>query len=532
MSAPRSLRGYQAEAVKAVHDAHREGVLRPAVVLPTGTGKSTVIGRIAVDRHAGTGKRVVLLAHRSELIDQLVDNVAAVAGHSRLTGVVQADRNDVTAPIVAATVQTASKAERLAQFRDVGTVIVDEAHHAVSDTYLRVLGGLGAYEGTPAVGFTATMSRGDDKVLGQVWDDIVYRKSTAWAIGEGYLVQPVGKSVVIQDMDLSSVSRSGGDFTDSGLGAVIGAHSESIVTAWTTHADGRQTIAFTPTVDSAVDLLDAFRAAGVPADIVVGTTGRQERAEVYERFRNGDSRVIVSVSVLTEGFDMPSTECVLMARPTSMAHVYVQAVGRGLRPSPGKTDCLVLDVVGVSRNFPLTTIADLGTDARPEYVTPDGEELDEEDLEEAGVLPPKPLRHVEELEDVDLFRLADTVWLHTRGGVRFIPAGEEYVFLWPTGDEGYMPGRIRYKRPFTMAVPMADAPVDIDTAAALAETYALDADPMLASRTASWRTRRQRASDAQVAYAQRLGIPNPQAFTKAALSDAITTVSASRLIDR
>ena len=533
MSEPRVLRSYQTDAVAAVHDAHRSGTLRPAVVMPTGTGKSSVIGKLAVDHYRDTGRRTVLLAHRGELIDQLVENVAAVSGTTTLTGVVQADRNEVHAPIISATVQTLSRPHRLGQVDNVGLVIVDEAHRAVADTYLQVLGGLGCFTTTPAVGFTATLSRGDDKVLGSVWNEVVFQRTTRWAIDEGYLVPPVGKSVVLDGMDLSSVSRSGGDFQDGALGDVIGAHSESIVTAWRTHGQGRATLAFTPSVSSAEELDAAFRAAGVRSAVVVGETPRAAREEIYDRFRRRDLDVIVSVAVLTEGFDMPHTECVLMARPTSLAHIYVQAVGRGLRPSPGKTDCLVLDVVGVSRRFPLTTISDLGTDARTAYVRADSEdEVDESELVEGGVLPPPRLRHVEELEDVDLFRLSETVWLHTNGGVRFVPAGEEVVFLWPMGDETYLPGRTRSKRPFTAATPMSDHPLDLDTAAALAEAYALEADPTLARRTATWRSRRQPPTPAQVKFAERMGVPNPEMFTKAALSDAITTSMASAVIDR
>lgn len=534
----RELRPYQHEAVREVELAHRTGIVRPAVVLPTGAGKSTVAAALAY-RTVERGERVVMMAHRGELLTQLADSYAAVSGQSDRTGIVQANVNEVDRPVIVATVQTLHKDERLRSVRDapggrIGLVIVDEAHRAAADTYLRVLGGLGCFERTPALGLTATLSRGDDRQLGEVWEEVRYRKSIRWAIDEGYLVEPHGKSVVIEEMDLSGVKRSGGDFQDGDLGELIGAHADAIATAWKTHAPDRQTMVFVPSVDSAYEVNDALRAKGANAAVVVGHTPRDEREAIYQAFRDGHLNVMVSVAVLTEGFDMPSVNCVMMARPTGLHHVYVQAAGRGLRPSPttGKTDCLILDVVGVSRRFPLTTLEDLGTGAGPNVkVTPEGDLLDEEELEAEGVLPPKPLRNEVELDDVDLFRLSPTMWLHTHRGTRFIPLREHVVFLWNVGPELYVPGVIRSKAPWTAAVKLADA-LPLEEAKMLAETLTMDYDRSMASKGSSWRRDGMRPSAGQIRYAARMGVPNPETFTRGALSNAMEVLLASKLLDR
>lgn len=539
----RELRPYQVEAVEAVQYAHRSHTAqRAAVVLPTGAGKSSVIGRLALDNVRRTGTRTLMLAHRGELLDQMADSVRVVAGDRRdefAVGIVQAGRNEVDRPIVAGTVQTVFRDHRLSQLENVGLVLIDECHRSSADSYQAVLAGLGCFVpgGTPAAGFTATLSRGDDRRLGDTWDEVVYRKTIRWAIDAGYLVEPHGKTVVVPGLDLDSIKRQGGDIAEGELGEVIGAHAADIAKVWALHAAERRTMVFVPTVESAYQVaFELFEAGAVP-EVVVGATPRIERDSIYERFRGGEVNVLVSVAVLTEGFDMPSVDCVLMARPTTMHHVYVQAVGRGLRPSPGKTDCLVLDVTGVSRRFALTTLVDLGLDSAVEHVNVEGETIEDEELaeDEGGELPPAPLREVEDLVDVDLFGASPLRWRRTSAGTLFVRVdNDRAAFLWHVGAELYRPGVIRTRRPYTVAEPLGGIveAVEVDVAKAAVESFIRrEGDPVVSEANRGWLRKTHGPTENQIRLARNAGIANPEVFTRGALADAIDVAVVSHLID-
>ena len=531
----RALRDYQVEAVDAVTTAHATGTLRPAVVLPTGTGKSTVIARLALETMR-RGQRAVLMAHRGELMDQLRDSVHAVAGESGLVGIVQADRDEVDKPILAAMVQTIRQAHRLERLENVGLVVVDEAHRAAADSYQTVLAGLGCFSHTPAAGFTATLSRGDDRNLADTWEEVVFSRSIRWAIDAGHLVEPRGKAIVLEDLDLDTVKRTGGDFQDGDLGELIGAHAAAIAETWRNHAADRKTMVFVPSVESAYEVAAALEDAGATPAVVVGTTPRHERDVIYAAFRDGELNVLVSVAVLTEGFDEPSVDCVLMARPTGLHHIYIQAAGRGLRPSPttGKTDCLILDVVGVSHRFPLTTLEDLDPDVEYTRAKPNGDEIVEEE-EPIGDGPgeDKAVRHRVDLVDVDLFRVdEDYRWLRTHRGTRFRPYDGKVAFVWPAGEDVdgeplYVPGVIRAVKPYAPAKALSDVPLRLEDAKAAVATIA-----EFEYWRALSRPRGGRPSQALLNRARRLGIPRPERFTAPALSDATNIVVASALLDR
>lgn len=540
MHTPIALRPYQVEAADAVFKSIGEGVTRPAVVLPTGTGKTTVMAEVAARFVRESGKRVVALAHTTEIVDQIAERIDRHMGRGN-AGVVQAGRNGVGANVVAAMVQTARSESRLAQLTDVGMVIVDECHHAAANSYQTIMGGLGCFGSVPAVGFTATLSRGDDRNLADTWQAVAYTKSIKWAIREGYLCPVRGKAVVLDDLDLSGVKTRAGDYNDAELGEVIGAQAEAIAEAWKTHASDRKTMVFVPNVESAHEVAEALEAKGAKAVVVIGTTPRAERERTYKLFRRGEYDTLVSVSVLTEGFDMPSVDCVLMARPTKLAHVYVQAAGRGLRPADGKTDCLILDVVGVSRMHALVTLASLDPEASYTKTKANGDDLDPEveeqmEDEERGAR----LRGVEELVDVDLFAMSDRLWLRTHKGVRFVPAGNDAVFLWPNGDDDFYVGIITVRGARSggfMAeggglVPMANAHTfTLEVARDLAESLALDHGATLANKAASWRTKTAKPSEAQVRFAKGLGIKDADLFTKPRLSDEISIALTSRRLD-
>lgn len=544
----RELRSYQREAVDAITGAWSDGMLRPAIVMPTGTGKTDVIAKIATDA-AGAGRRVLALAHRSELLDQITQRCLMHAPSIPI-GRVQAERNQTRRPITVAMAPTLASEKRRAQLARPDLVICDEAHHAASPSQMAILSWAGSFDHTPTMGVTATMTRGDRKGLGDVWQDVVYKRSIKWAIDSGWLVEPRGRAVVTDHMDLAAAKVSRGDYQDGELGEMVAQDVDQIVKAWREHASDRITVAFTPNVDSAQQLAEEFRAAGVPTGEVYGSTLHFERAVTYADLAAGRIRVLVSVMVTTEGWDCPPVSCILMARPTRLPGLYQQIVGRGLRPAPDKHDCLVLDVVGASRRQKLVTLIDLHETAEYDDSAlptepcevcggaPRGQRLTEEAPFQCtcgegngAVTGPVRLLGPAQYDDIDLFASSELNWLFSRGGLRFLPAGDRMAVLWPE-SEGYLAGHCVTKGWPRDGQWLADGAVlPLGQARELAEAWALAHDPTVASRSAGWRTRGGRASDAQITFAQRLGIQGVETMNKARVSDEISIALASRVLD-
>ncbi|WP_051663491.1 DEAD/DEAH box helicase [Alicyclobacillus macrosporangiidus] len=369
------LRDYQQAAVKAVHEY---GKPRPVLVAATGAGKTVIASKIAVDRlQRGP---VLFLAHRDELLDQTLEKFAAVfdsfgeAGRRVTVGRIQAEADDVAADFAVASVQTISQPVRLSRWMaahdTTPTLITDECHHARAASYMRVYEALGflgdgVREGTLHLGLTATPYRADGAGLRKVFDGVAYAIGVTRLIEEGYLVPP--KAMQLAIVEGLEEARSGGDWTDTELSGLVNTPSvnERIVEAWKEHVQDRLTIAFCVSVEHAEALAVAFEAAGVKAATVTGAMPKDERRATLDAFSRGEVRVVCNYGVLTEGFDRPEVSCLIMARPTTSHGLYTQMVGRGLRLAPhvGKTDCLVLDVVGVTELHRLMTVDRLLTGA-------------------------------------------------------------------------------------------------------------------------------------------------------------------------
>ena len=372
-----SLRKYQRRALDALAAADAEGVRRPLVVHPTGTGKTVTFSHFIAERDA-LGRAVVFV-HRDELAQQTVEKLGMIAPELE-TGIVKAELDEVDARVVIASVQTLARERRLAALVEVGrrsafaTIVVDEAHHAPAPTWSRALTALGAFNpyGPLTAGFTATPER-DRKSLG-VWEKVVDYMSIREAIygdrqrGEegGYLVPILPAQTVQTDLDLDRVRKTGGDYNDGDLGEELEASGaiEQIADAYLEHAKDRKGVAFTPTVKTAEMLAAALRKRGISAEHVHGGQSTEDRRAVLARLKTGQTQVVCNCAVLTEGFDEPSISCVVVARPTKFHGLYVQMVGRGTRLYPGKQNLLVLDVVGASTRHELVTLVDL--DVLPE----------------------------------------------------------------------------------------------------------------------------------------------------------------------
>lgn len=373
-----TLRPYQKEAIKAVVDARNQGVKRMVVCLPTGAGKTVIFSRLA----SLAKKHVIVLAHREELLTQAKTKIEnTLADQNVLVDIEQGQhyaRDD--AKIVVCSIRSL-RSERLAKLRegrDIGLVIYDECHHAPAEDNRRVLRELGCFDrdwqGT-LLGFTATTRRGDRIGLGEVFEEIVYTRTIAQMIQDGYLVGLRGYRVATE-ADLRRVGGSGEDFNVDELAEAVDIQERNALVARAIQelARDRRTIAFCVTVAHAKNLSRALNKIGVPAGVIHGEMKSEQRAFVLKNFREGNFQALTNVAVLTEGFDDPEVSCIAMARPTRSSSLYTQCVGRGTRLFPGKEDCLVLDFVDVS-DVSLTTLPTL-------FGLPQDMQLAGEDVEE------------------------------------------------------------------------------------------------------------------------------------------------------
>ncbi|MCL2723648.1 MAG: DEAD/DEAH box helicase [Polyangiaceae bacterium] len=361
MSTSPTLRPYQHEAIEAVLSARRRGVRRMVVCLPTGAGKTVIFSHLAKIAR----RPVLVLAHREELLSQAREKIERAMEGAKVVAIERAEeRASPDAKVLVCSIRSLHE-ERLARIlrgRDVGLIVYDECHHAAASDNLRVLHRLGVFEkdftGT-LLGFTATTERGDGKGLDEVFDEIVYARTLPRMVEDGYLSGLRGFRIATA-ADLRGLSPGGADFREDELAQAIDIEERNALVARSIQelARDRRTIAFCVTVNHARHLAHALNALGVPAGIVHGAMKSDARRQALADFRQGRTRVLTNVAVLTEGFDDPGVSCIAMARPTRSAGLYAQCVGRGTRLSPEKKDCLILDFVD-SSSLSLCTLPSL-----------------------------------------------------------------------------------------------------------------------------------------------------------------------------
>lgn len=541
------LRDYQADAIMAIRRAWSDGTRRPAVVLPTGAGKTVVFAHLAAQMRE-RGVKTLILAHRDELIEQAASKVRAVAPDLRV-GIVKGSRREIRGrDVVVASVQSLARQSRRDEVAAAGLrlVVVDEAHHAVANTYVAVLRDLGCFVDDPlagayAVGVTATMGRADRVALGQVWQDVVYRREIVEMIREGHLVNVRGVRVRVDGLDLAAVKRRHGDFADAALAEAM--HDSlapaAIARAYVEHAKDRPGVLFAPGVAMAYEMAETLRAEGVEAAGIDGSMALPERRAVLRRYAAGDVQVICNAMVLTEGWDAPWCSAAVIARPTSSAALYVQMAGRVLRPHPGKRDALIIDVVGVTGRHRLASLADLGGADRVEALDDELAQYEpDEEIDLLGLLdadgatagaPSEPGADgplVSEI--VNLFGASRQAWLRTPRGVWFLQVGDDLVFLAP--DPGGTPGRYAVARCPLRAQGggWLHRDLDLDMAMSWGEQVAAEATT-LTRRAAGWRKREPSAG--QLAMAAQLDVPISAAATRGEVSDAISAALAAARLD-
>ena len=358
---PQALRDYQREAVDAVKAAWSMGEPAPLVAVATGGGKTTIIAQTLVETVDPLYQRALVIAHTEEIIQQINDRVANQFGgqldeHFGVNaapgiGIVMADNDAADARIVVATRQSLHP-KRLAKLLTYGVIdvlVIDEAHHAfIDNTYGDILKALrAANPDLKVVGVTATPARGNEQALGSVFSSIAYEWLIPDGISTGYLV-PVTRIKVKTSVNAEKVRTARGDYAQGQLVSVLEAASWLDLCAQAFHehiarAD-RLCLSFLPSVEMSRQFAERLKADGIAAAHLDGDTPKDERRKLLSAYKRGDLRVVSNMSVLTEGFDAPETGAIFLARPTKSQTLFTQIVGRGLRPFPGKHDCLLVDM--------------------------------------------------------------------------------------------------------------------------------------------------------------------------------------------
>lgn len=549
---------YQEQALQAEADARRDhpDETRLLIQMATGLGKTVTFAEDA-RRFVGSweteGQRFLILVHTDELAEQTEATVRLVAGDRWTVGVVKAGRDEVAADIIVASVQTLANPERRARIRDVGKIVVDEAHLSIAPTYQEILRHYGGmpqlpdemtetawWDGppVPVTGYTATPRRGDGQSLGAVWQNLVFSRSTSWAVRHGFLANPRGYAVTVPEIGISTTDAA----ADQAI--VDSIAPEKMVAAWLEHAAGRPTVLFAPLVRSAQEFAHAFRVAGISAATVWGEMPKEERRRRVADYKAGRITVLCNAMALIAGFDAPKTSCVAWCRPVGNQTAYVQGMGRGMRIDRtsdvpwAEQDAVLLVLAG--EGPPMNVLADLSD--RP-LEPGDGRTLlemeDEYDLSR-DLLPDAPNAYagrVDVTEFDPLLARSEKVWIRTRGGALAVPCGkDDYVSILPDRD-GYAVALVGAGRGSRIH---RNVP-DIDLAMVLGEDQATerggDFGRLIADKTRPWR--KGVPSLAVQQEAVRLGLKADLRAVMASrssgkagrLADLINREKASRLID-
>lgn len=332
------LRPYQETARQKVQEEWKNGKKRTLLVLPTGTGKTIVFSKIIEDR-VRKGERVLVIAHRGELLEQASDKLYKSTGLKTATEKAEQTSLGSFYRVVVGSVQTMQREKRLNQFPPeyFDTIVIDEAHHAISDGYQRVLH---HFEDANVLGVTATPDRGDMRNLGSYFESLAYEYGLAEAIKSGYL-SPIKALTIPLKLDLSNVKQQAGDFSTKDLGTALDPYLEQIAEEMKKQCFNRKTVVFLPLVKTSQKFRDILNKHGFKAAEVNGESA--DREQILKDYEEGKYNVLCNSMLLTEGWDCPSVDCVIVLRPTKVRALYSQMVGRGTRLAPGKKELLLLD---------------------------------------------------------------------------------------------------------------------------------------------------------------------------------------------
>lgn len=367
------LRPYQQQAKEAIQTEWQKGILKTLLVLPTGTGKTIVFSKLIEDC-VRDGERAMVLAHRGELLDQAADKLSKSTGLGCATEKAEESCLGSWYRVVVGSVQSLMREKRLKQFPPdyFDTIIVDEAHHCLADSYQTVLK---YFDQAKVLGVTATPDRSDMRNLGQYFESLAYEYTLPKAIKEGFLT-PIKALTIPLKLDLTGVGTQAGDFKTADLGTALDPYLHQIAEEMAQHCRGRKSVVFLPLIKTSQKFRDILEAKGFQAAEVNG--GSDDRAKVLEDFEAGKYDVLCNSMLLTEGWDCPAVDCIVVLRPTKVRGLYCQMVGRGTRLHPGKDHLLLLDFLWHTERHEL---------CHPAHLICENEEVAKkmtENIEEAG----------------------------------------------------------------------------------------------------------------------------------------------------
>ncbi len=521
-----TLRPYQTEATQAAIRAVRIGHRRLLIVLATGAGKTVIAAHLA----GQTKGRVLMLVNRDELVIQSVEKFALAVPAAQI-GIVQGSRRDWNSRYVVASIQTVARAARLIELLDADRadpfrlVIVDETHHIGAASYQHVLHALGLDRRETAgsrvlLGITATPVRMDGQSVQDFFDQEIYRKEIADLIALGYLAPVRGLRLSTAAALPSAESGSAGDYDEQLLALAVDTPGRNALIAetWQQHARDRQTVVFAVNVAHAQHLAETFAARGIAADWIAGSLSLKERRRRLQAFHDQQVQVLVNCAILTEGWDEPAVSGLVMARPTLSPGLYIQMVGRGLRPAVGKTDCLVIDVTDQTRSLAcsLAVLTDPDATRRtPQERRTRAEREPDTPDDIPGTVSAVPLPW-------DVLGTSPFIW-HPEATGPWLEAGPQHaIYVVPAGHDLWQawlhsPGGV---------AGLTDQPLPFAYAQGVAEDWVRDHQlTRYAAKDAAWRSRL--VSPKQQELLRRLQVAfDPQALTQAEASEILRTALA------
>ena len=428
-------REYQSESLRKVLLAWERGITRQLISIPTGCGKTICFGLVA----EALRTRTLILAHREELLYQAREKIHYVYPDADVGLLKASERGGLNNEICIASIQTAVRhTEELSQ-RGYKLLVCDEAHHAASESYMRVFNELGFMSGSPEkllLGVTATAFRGDKLELADVFEEIVFERSIETMMRAGYLCDIRGLSVNT-GTDISCVHMQTGDFAVNELSAKINIpeRNELIADTYINRGENRHGVVFCVKVEHALNVAEAFRARGVSCEAVYGDMPTEQRQDILSRYARHEVQMLTNVGVLTEGWDVPDTDIIMMARPTKSRGLYVQCAGRGLRTAPGKKDCLLVDFVDVAKKHDMCGFGTLAGKPlnceRGESMLEEIERTEREQYARGICLPPQS-------EEFDPFSRSNYVWEKFGSHYKLSLFGNSSLWC-KCLDEGYSP---------------------------------------------------------------------------------------------
>lgn len=400
-----ALRDYQNDAIQSVLSALERGVRRPAVVLATGGGKTVVFSHLLRQIKPAAslgGSKVLVLAHKEELIKQAFDTIQQANPDLEVAIDMRRLKPESTSDVIVGSVPTLVRKSRLHQYNpaEFKAIILDECHHATAHSWNKILNYFNADRpdlDIAVIGFTATMERSDGKSLGSMFDEIVFERDLLTMIKNKELVD-VRFSTIDVDVDLSSVPVKNNDYDSEGLSRAMNSFDVNLLVARSyltlrKHYNFASTLIFCVDINHCRTLCGVLQSQGINAQYVTGETPKQERRLIIEDFKNGNIDVLCNVQVFTEGTDIPSIDSLFLARPTKSRPLLVQMIGRGLRLHGEKSLCHVVDIAG-TRNTGVTSVPTLFS--LPSSFTIDGQSY--EDMVQARIDYEEDLARESEME--------------------------------------------------------------------------------------------------------------------------------------